>query len=67
MAPEYQGGGTWIERDHPDFFLTLKDEEVADLPPFKILNFGDKRALKMSTSLPKWATLAMVARCGCSR
>ena len=49
MAPEYQGGGTWIERDHPDLFLTLKDEEVSDLPPFKILNFGDKRALKMIT------------------
>ena len=49
MAPEYQGGGTWMERDHPDLFLTLKDEEVADLPPFKILNFGDKRALEMIT------------------
>ena len=49
MAPEYQGGGTWMERDHPELFLTLKDEEVADLPPFKILNFGDKRALEMIT------------------
>ena len=49
MAPEFQGGGTWMERDHPNLFLTLKDNEVADLPYFKILNFGDSRALEMIT------------------
>ena len=28
MTPEFQGGGTWMERDHPDLFLTLKDKEL---------------------------------------
>lgn len=50
MAPEFQGGGTWMERDHPDLFLILKDKEVADLPHFKILNFGNSQALEMITN-----------------
>lgn len=50
MAPEFQGGGSWMEREYPEMFLTINDETVADSPIFKIMNFGDKNALELLTN-----------------
>ncbi len=47
FAPEFQGGASWMEREHPELFLRLKDPAVRDLGHFAILNFGDARALKL--------------------
>ena len=49
FAPEYQGGSTWMEREHPELFLTVKDKEVSGLPPFKMLDFGNLKALGLIT------------------
>ena len=49
FAPEYQGGNTWMEREHPELFLTVKDKEVAGLPPFRMLDYGNPKALTMIT------------------
>ncbi len=38
-----------MEREHPELFLTIQDKEVAGLPAFKILDFGNPKALTMMT------------------
>ena len=49
-APEFLGGSSWIEREFPELFLTLKDKNVdPEHPLFRILNFGDKNALGLIT------------------
>ena len=50
MAPEFQGGSSWMEKAYPELYLKLKDKEVdPDHPLFRILNFGDRDALKLIT------------------
>jgi len=54
FAPEYQGGGSWMNRAFPEFFLRLKKGGQADM--FTIMNFGDKNALQFLTD----ATATMI-------
>ena len=50
FAPEFLGGGSWIEREYPELFLTLQDPVVADQPLYKILNFADRDAQHLITN-----------------
>ena len=50
MAPEFQGGSSWMNKTHPELFLGLKDEPTNPPSPlYKILNYADKDAVAMVT------------------
>jgi alpha-galactosidase len=45
MAPEFLGGHSWIEKEFPELFLTLKDENADKKSPLlRILNYADRDA-----------------------
>ncbi|MFM8359687.1 MAG: alpha-galactosidase, partial [Verrucomicrobiota bacterium] len=55
FAPEYQGGGSWMDKAFPELFLRLKKGGPADF--FTLMNFGDRNALRLLTD----ATASLIA------
>ncbi len=56
FAPEFQGGGSWMEKAFPEMFLRLKNQPAG----IDLLNLGDRNALQFLLD----HTSAMIAKEG---